>query len=63
MIIAFMLPGNTEDPFMHNFLFGIGAPIFLPIFYGIMGFVGGLLSAWLYNIVAKWVGGIEIETE
>ena len=42
-------------------VFGIGAPIFLPLAYGLMGVVFGYVSAWLYNAVAKKVGGIEVE--
>ena len=42
-------------------LFGVGAIIFMPVLYGLMGFVGGLLMAWLYNLVAKLAGGIELE--
>ncbi|MBI2107820.1 hypothetical protein HYT54_01725 [Candidatus Woesearchaeota archaeon] len=44
-------------------MFGIGAIIFLPIFYGVIGFVFGLITALLYNLVASWIGGLEIETE
>lgn len=44
-------------------LFGIGAIIFMPLFYGMVGFIGGLIAAWLYNLFAAWVGGIEIEFE
>lgn len=33
----------------------------LPLLYGAVGFVGGALYAWLYNIVARWVGGIEVD--
>jgi hypothetical protein len=44
-------------------LFGAGAVILLPIFYGLMGFVGGALMGWLYNIIAQYVGGIEVEFE
>lgn len=48
---------------------GVGADlgpiaiIILPIFYGILGFVFGALGAWLYNLFAKWLGGIEVELE
>lgn len=52
--------GNSE---MFGMLFGVGAIIFLPIFYGVIGFIGSALFAWMYNIVASWVGGFEIEFE
>jgi hypothetical protein len=42
-------------------IFGVGAVIILPVVYGCLGFVGGLIMAPLYNLVAKVVGGIEIE--
>ena len=42
-------------------LFGAGAVVILPIVYGCIGFVGGLIMAPLYNLVAKVVGGIEVE--
>jgi hypothetical protein len=44
-------------------IFGVGAIIFVPLFYSIAGFIGGYITAWIYNFVAKRVGGIEIETE
>jgi hypothetical protein len=44
-------------------LFGVGAIIFLPIFYGVLGVVMGALSAGLYNLMAGLLGGIELETE
>jgi hypothetical protein len=43
--------------------FGIGAIIFLPIFYGALGFIFGAFSGWLYNLIAKWVGGLKIEIQ
>ena len=42
-------------------LFGVGAVLLLPIFYGCLGFVMTLLSAWLYNVVSGMVGGVEID--
>jgi len=44
-------------------LFGVGAIIIMPIFYGVLGFVCGLLSALLYNLMAGLFGGIEMELE
>lgn len=40
---------------------GIGMLIFFPILYGVMGFVFGGLYAWIYNMAAGRVGGIEVE--
>jgi hypothetical protein len=42
-------------------LFGVGAVIILPIVYGCLGFIGGLIMAPIYNLVAKVVGGVELE--
>ena len=44
-------------------LFGLGLIIYIPIMYGIMAFIGGVLTAFVYNLAAGWVGGIELETE
>lgn len=42
---------------------GLGTLIFAPVFYGVAGFVSGVMWAFLYNIVAGVAGGIEIETD
>jgi len=42
---------------------GIGIVIFLPIIYGILGFIAGVIGAAIYNVIAKWVGGITLELE
>ena len=42
-------------------LFGVGAIIFMPILYGIIGFTAGAIAAFVYNVVAGMIGGIEIE--
>ena len=52
-----------DIPGASGLFFGVAAIIFLPIVYGIVGFIGGLIVAFLYNVVAGWVGGIEIELE
>jgi hypothetical protein len=40
---------------------GIAVIIFAPIFYGLAGFIGGLISAALYNLAAGFLGGIEVD--
>ena len=42
---------------------GLGLAIVFPVFYGLAGFIGGLLVAWLYNLAAGFVGGIELEVQ
>jgi hypothetical protein len=42
---------------------GVGAIIVLPIFYGLMGFLGGLVAAFLYNLFAGVFGGIELDVD
>jgi hypothetical protein len=35
--------------------------VLAPLLYGGMGFVTGAIGALIYNLVAKWVGGFELE--
>ncbi|MCX6953093.1 MAG: hypothetical protein NTV51_13145, partial [Verrucomicrobia bacterium] len=42
---------------------GVGFALCAPVLYAVMGFIGGVLSAAIYNLVAKWIGGIEVEVE
>lgn len=38
---------------------GILFIIFIPVIYGFLGFIGGVISGAVYNLIAKWTGGIE----
>ena len=53
------VPNQIED--LPGLLFGASAVLFLPLAYGALGFVGGLIAAFVYNWVVRFVGGIEIE--
>ncbi|HEX8618169.1 MAG TPA: hypothetical protein VF911_11340 [Thermoanaerobaculia bacterium] len=44
-------------------MFGAAAVVVLPIFYGVLGFVMSLIGAALYNVVAGFVGGIQMDVE
>jgi hypothetical protein len=52
---------GSHDSSIFGAIFGLGAIILFPIGYGLIGFIGGLLVAALYNLVAGIVGGVEIE--
>ena len=42
-------------------LFGAAAVVFFPVAYGVVGFLMTLIITWLYNGLARLVGGIEID--
>jgi hypothetical protein len=42
-------------------LFGIGAILFMPLCYGIIGGIFAAIGAAVYNLVARWVGGLEVD--
>jgi hypothetical protein len=44
-------------------VFGSFAIFFLPIGYFVCGFLGGIITAALYNLVAGWIGGVELTLE
>lgn len=41
----------------------IGFALVAPFLYAAMGFLTGLIGAFVYNLVASWVGGIEVQVE
>ena len=54
---------GDDTPGLIGAMFGAGAVIFLPIFYGCAGLVMGAIAAALYNMFAGIVGGVSIEVE
>jgi hypothetical protein len=44
-------------------LFGVGAIILVPLFYGCIGFVMTLIMAALFNLAAGMVGGLEVDAK
>jgi hypothetical protein len=54
------MPNNQRVGIM---ALGTGFALFMPVLYAVMGFVFGVIGAFIYNVIAKWVGGIEVEVE
>jgi hypothetical protein len=52
---------NDEAAGAFGALFGVGAIILLPIFYGCLGFVMTLIMAALFNVATGIVGGVEVD--
>ena len=66
MFVPFIIFGAVLDktgnaPPVPAAVIGLFAAIFVPIMYAIIGFVSGLIAAAIYNLVAKWTGGLEFE--
>ena len=54
--------GESPGAFL-GVLFGVAAIVAMPLLYGGMGFIVGLISSALYNVVADFVGGLEVELQ
>ncbi len=58
MLNALFLPGGFGAR-----LGALLLTLFYPILYVLVGVIVGLVSAFLYNLIVPWVGGIEMEVE
>jgi hypothetical protein len=63
LALAGAFSAAESDNSMFPMIFGAGAIVILPIFYGCLGFVGALIMTWLYNLVAGILGGVELEVQ
>ncbi len=53
------LAGQRPNPF--GAIGGVAMAVIMPVLYGVLGFIFGAIGALLYNLLAKWIGGIEFE--
>ena len=62
LLMSALIPNqNGQNPF--GMIGGLVFGLFAPVFYAVMGFVMGAISAFLYNLLAKWVGGIQVQVQ
>ncbi|MCH2202712.1 MAG: hypothetical protein MK102_12130 [Fuerstiella sp.] len=58
LVTLLMLPFTGGGPaLMGSFIY----VAIMPFIHGIVGFLGGVVSAVAYNIIARMTGGIEME--
>ena len=55
--------GEDEAVGALGMFFGVGAIVVVPICYGILGALMGMLMAAIYNLVAGVIGGVELDVE
>ena len=53
--------GEGEGVRAFGFGLGVGAIVVFPIAYAIIGGIAAAIAAVIYNLVAGWVGGLEVE--
>lgn len=61
LVSFFASPAEVKE--MDFIFLGASAPLVLPLAYGIMGWITGYIGAWIYNLIAKRLGGIQLEVE
>jgi hypothetical protein len=60
--LAFISQYSSPNmPIIMPFNYGILAIVIFPIVYGIIYFIGGLVTGYAYNILAKKIGGVKIQ--
>jgi hypothetical protein len=62
-MIPMMDPQHQTMPRWTGMLFGGFAIVLFPILFAIMGAIAGGLGAVIYNVSARFVGGIVVEVE
>lgn len=63
LLISVVMAHAPNVPRAFPFIFGLGFALAAPVIYGVMGFLQGVIGAFIYNLVSMLTGGIEVEVE
>jgi hypothetical protein len=63
LVTSALAPQMPAEQRVGMVAFGIGFALLAPVLYAAMGFVLGALGAVIYNLVAQWIGEIDVEVE
>jgi len=61
--VAGVFGQQSSETFPFAPMIGAGSIVVFPIMYACIGFIGALIGAALYNVVAGMVGGVEVEIQ
>jgi len=62
-IVLLFTPTSSDAGSGFDMIHVIANVTILPVMWGVMGFVFGLIGAAIYNVVAGRIGGLELELE
>src|ERR1044072_4993157 len=54
---------NSGSAGASSLVIGLIMMVAIPVFYGIIGFIAGIIGGLVYNVAAGFVGGLELELE
>jgi hypothetical protein len=37
--------------------------VFIPVLYAVFGYIFTAIACWIYNVIAGWSGGIEVDLD
>lgn len=63
LFVPIIVLGSVMAPSPEAAGLGLGMGLFLIAMYTIGGFIGGVIAAAIYNVVAKMVGGMRFDFE
>lgn len=61
MMVLAGLAQNDAGGAAPMIIIGLLAIVGIPLMYGAIGFVWGIIVAAVYNLLAGWIGGLELE--
>jgi hypothetical protein len=63
LVMSLVMAHAPNMPRGFPFIFGLGFALAAPVIYAFIGFLQGVIGAFIYNLVSKVTGGIEVEVE
>jgi hypothetical protein len=63
LVMSIVLAHAPNMPRVFPFFFGFGFALAAPVMYAVIGFLQGVIGAFIYNLVSKVTGGIEVDVE